>query len=155
MIETLETEINGNIYTVTQMTARKALRMQAKLLKLLGPAASVILLACSKSKEENGEISTEVDNAIPLAVTHLVDQLDDKTFDALVMELIQGVRKNNVELTPPIFDLEFSGDLNTLFILLKFILEVNFSGFFQEGGILSMLLPAKKENANTAEFTKN
>lgn len=145
MIETLETEINGATYSVTQMTARKALRMQARLLKLLGPAASVIIVAASKKKSDDGEISDDADNAIPLAVTHLVDQLDEKNFDALVLDLLVGVRKNNMELTPQIIDIEFSGDLNSLFLLLKFVLEVNFSDFFEAGGIISMLLPPQTE----------
>lgn len=141
MIETKELELNGSTYLVTEMTARKALRMQARLLKLLGPAASAIFLAAANDVDK-------ADNAIPMAITHLVDQLDDRTFESLVMDLMQGVRKNGMELTPEIIDLEFAGDLNTLFLVLKFILEVNFSSFFAQGGILSAVLPL---NMTTSE----
>lgn len=148
MIETKELELNGSTYLVTEMTARRALRMQARLLKLLGPAASAIFLAISK------DVDT-ADNAIPSAITHLVIQLDEKTFDGLIMDLMQGVRKDGMELTPAIIDIEFSGDLNSLFLILKFILEVNFSSFFREGGILTTLLPVQTAKPITHESTQN
>jgi len=148
MIETKELELNGSTYLVTEMTARRALRMQARLLKLLGPAASAIFLAAAKDVDS-------ADDSIPNAITHLVDQLDEKSFESLVMELMQGVRKDNMELTPAIIDLEFAGDLNSLFLVLKFILEVNFGSFFSEGGILTTMLPVGRTNQVTAESTQS
>lgn len=136
MIETREKEIDGSTYSVTQMTARRALRMQARLLKLLGPAASALFVAATKDLKS-------ADDSIPKAIAYLGENLDEKTFDSLVMELMAGVRKDNHELTPATIDMEFAGDLNTLFLVLKFVLEVNFGDFFSEKGILSMFLPQK------------
>ena len=135
MIDSKEIDLNGNKYTVTQMTARNAIKMQARLMRLLGPAASAIFVAAAK------DLKT-ADDAIPTAITYLVQQLDEKTFENLVMDLMHGVRKNNYEMSPQSIDVEFSGDLNTLFLLLKFILEVNFGDFFSEGGIFKSLMPA-------------
>ncbi len=132
MIKAEDKVINGSTYTVTQMTARKALAMQAKLMKLIGPSAGVML-------SQSGKSITEAEQCLPQAILMLVNQLDEKTFDSLVMELMQGVRKDNFELTPQVLDMEFAGNLNTLFLVLQFVLEVNFGDFFLPGGILSGL----------------
>lgn len=130
MIETREKIINGSTYSVTQLPARRALKLQAKLIKLLGPAVSTIFIA-------SGDLDT-ADQSIPKAVSALVTQLDDKTFDQLVLELLQGqVRRDGKEITEHVLDLEFAGKLNELFLVISFVLEVNFGDFFQEGGILS------------------
>lgn len=149
MIKAEDKVINGNNYTVTQMTARKALALQAKLMKLLGPSAGVMLSQAGKSAEE-------AEKCLPQAIIMLVNQLDERTFDSLVMELMQGVRKDNFELTPQVLDMEFAGNLNTLFLVLQFVLEVNFGDFFAQGGILNGLLDSKKEISPLLkkEFTK-
>ncbi len=138
MIETRDEEINGSVYTVTQMTARRALKMQARLIKLLGPSISQIFVSAN-------DTSSNADNAIPKAISLLSDQLDEKTFEQLVLDLMQGVRKDGHELRPEIIDMEFAGNLNTLFLVLKFILEVNFSDFFRPGGILGEFFNTKNE----------
>lgn len=137
-IETHEREINGDIYLVSQMAAMRAIGMQARLIKLLGPAFSTIFVAAS-------EDPTTADRSIPQAIMLLSSQLDEKTFQQLVLDLTQGVRKNGMELTKQIIDIEFSGKLNTLFLVLQFILEVNYADFFREGGIIKALLPPVKE----------
>lgn len=137
MIETLDKEINGSVYTVTQMTAIRALKMQARLFKLLGPAASAIFIAAAKDVDS-------ADNSIPLAISHLGNQLDEKTFENLVLDLMAGVRKDGMELKKELIDMEFAGNLNTLYLVLQFILEVNYADFFQDGGIFKAILPEKK-----------
>ncbi len=133
MIETKEIVLNGSVYSVTQMPARRALKVQAKLMKLLGPAiGQMFLVSSSDSADEN----------IPKIISLLVDQLDEKTFDTFILELIEFyVRKDGKEVNAQTFDLIFAGKLNELFLLLKFILEVNFADFFQEGGIIKSLTP--------------
>jgi hypothetical protein len=133
MIQTLEKTINGSSYSVTQLPARRALRLQAKLVKLLGPAVSTIFVA-------SGDLDN-ADQSIPKAIAALASQLDDKSFDQLVLDLLQGqARKNGKEINEAVLDMEFAGNLNELFLLLAFVLEVNFGDFFREGGILSSFL---------------
>jgi hypothetical protein len=138
MIETIEKNIGNSRYMITQLPARRALRLQAKLLKLLGPSAGVMLLAASKD-------ILNADDSIPKAISLLVEQLDEKTFDQFVVEMLQGVRKDGVELNEKTIDLEFSGNLNELFLVLKEVLGANFGDFFQEGGIIKALF-SEKEN---------
>lgn len=137
MIETLEKEINGSKYSVTQLPARRALKLQAKLAKILGPCCSEIFIAAGKDVDS-------ADSIIPKAISLLLDKIDDKTFDEFVVEMLQGVRKSGIELTASTVDLEFAGNLNELFLVLKFVLEANFSDFFSGGGILSSLLNLQK-----------
>ena len=124
MISVKEKEIDGAKYTVTQMTARRALQMQAKIMKLIGPSIGEAISA------SGGEAS------FGKAIGTLAATLDEKTFDSFILELLNGVRKNGMELKESTIDLEFAGALNTLFKVLAFVLEANYADFFSEGGIL-------------------
>ena len=145
-IETFEKVIGGSNYMITQLPARRALKLQAKLLKLIGPSASLLFAAAAKDLDS-------ADDSIPQAVRLLAEQLDDKTFDALVMEMIKGVRKEGHEIDERNIDMEFAGNLNELFLVLQYVLEVNFGDFFQEGGILKSLM--KKEEKEKVPQTSS
>lgn len=132
MIETKEKEINGSRYTVTQMTARRALRMKAKLLRLFGAPLAQLFLPSGEEPIDGMAFSK--DEAVK-ALQSLAMELDDKTFEFLIVELLKEVRKDGVELTESVIDLEFAGDLLTLFKVVWFVLEANFGSFFGEGGI--------------------
>lgn len=132
MIETKEKQIDGSTYLVTQMTARRALRMKAKLLKLFGTALAEIFLPSDDQPIEGlGFSKQEAINAIQ----SLSCDLEEKVFESLLVELLSGVRKDNVELTEAIIDMEFAGKLQTLYKVVWYVLEVNFSSFFGESGI--------------------
>lgn len=131
MIETKEKQIGDSVYMVTQMPAMTAIGMQARLLKLIGPSFATLFAA---GNQENP------DGSLPLAISLLVEKLDEKTFQNLVIDLMRGVRKDGVELDKKKIDLDFAGNLNELFLIMQFVLEVNFSDFFQEGGIIGDLI---------------
>ena len=139
MIETKEKIIGDSTYSVTQMPAMRALRTQARLLKLLGPAIGVLLIAESQ-QEGNGD--KEIGNSLML----LASQLDEKNYDSLMLDLTQGVRKNGMELNKSIIDMEFSGKLNEFFLVIQFILEVNYADFFQGNGLIKKMLDHLAEN---------
>lgn len=114
MIETKEKEIGGAVYTVTQLPARRALKLKAKLLKLFGPALTQILLLSNDAEEKKPDEMTTDELASQLSmnpvdkyriadlrkggmvkgVQLLVSNLDDKTFDELCVEILQGVRRD-------------------------------------------------------------
>ncbi len=131
MIETKEKTINGSKYSVTQFTAFKALRIQNKLIKLLGPS-----LGCVFSSYD----PKDPDKGLPLALKMLAEQLDEDVFENLVIEILQTTRKSGHELKRDLINMEFSGKLNELFLVLQFVLEVNYADFFSEGGIITNLL---------------
>lgn len=133
MIETKEKLIGDSNYSVTQMTALHAIRMQARLLKLLGPSFAAMIAAGGKENP---------DSSLPLAISLLSEKLDEKTFEDLVLDLLKCVRKDGAELTREKINLDFAGKLNEIFLVMQFVLEVNFSDFFQEGGIIAELRKA-------------
>lgn len=132
MIETREQVINGSRYTVTQMTARRALRMKARLLKMFGKALAQIFLP---SNDESIQGMAFSKNSAVSAIQSLCESMDDKAFESVLVELLSGVRKEGMELTEGIIDLEFAGDLATLYQVVWFVLEANYSNFFQALGI--------------------
>lgn len=136
MIETKEKVIGESNYSVTQMPAMTAIKMQARLLRLIGPSFGAM-------------VASGDDSSIPTAISLLTDKLDANTFETLVLDLCRGARKDGVEMTRQKIDLDFAGNLNELFRVIQFILEVNFSDFFQEGGIIAELKKAAEKDSPT------
>jgi len=137
MIETKEKTIDGANYSVTQLPARRALRLKAKLIKLCG---SMFL----------GRDSNSLQAAF--------QSIDENQFEALCMEMLQGVRKNGIELTPATFDLEFAGDMASVYKLLCFVVEVNYANFLDMIGIGLPSFsedPPKTTTGTKKTFTKN
>lgn len=157
MIETRTKDINGATYSVTQLPARRALKLQCKLMRIFGPPLAQLFLSTDSKASDQVVINDTDGSAIALPFTKdeavkslalIMAQLDDKTFESLVLELLQGVRKSGVELTEPVIDLEFAGDLATLIKVLWFVLEVNYDNFFGDrgfGSLFSWQAPARKE----------
>lgn len=148
MIETREKKIDGSSYSVTQMTARKALRMKAKLLRLFGASLAQIYLP-GEGKPMGG-MAFSKDEAVK-ALQCLALQLDDDSFESMVVELLSSVRKDGVELNEHVIDMEFAGDIATLYKVIWFVVEVNFSSFFVESGIGNLFgetEPLKKKTMN-------
>jgi len=135
MIETREKFIEGATYTVTQLPARRAIKLKARLIKLFGPVmAQIFITATATSAEEQKK------NGLVKAIEILGNHIDENQFESLLVELLNGVRKNGVELTPSVIDLEFAGDIATLYQVAWFVIEVNFANFFSLIGIGSQFL---------------
>lgn len=150
MIETIEKTIDGKRYSITQMTARRALRMKAKLLKTFGSSLAEIFLPSKEEPIEGlGFSKKEAVNAL----SSLALQLDDNTFDSLITELLSGVRKEGVELTESVIDFEFAGELFTLFKVIWAVLEVNYGSFFGKSGIGSLLQEEEEIPQQTTKKT--
>lgn len=142
MIETREKVINGSTYSATQLPARRALKLQYKLIKIFGSAISQVLLPSlsdDKGKVEGSTISLGIDKrGISSAIMSITSQMDDACFESLIKELVQGVRKEGRELTDSFIDTEFAGDLSTLWKVIWFVLEINFDNFFEDLGFGSL-----------------
>lgn len=128
MIETKEKIIDGSVYTVTQLPARRALKLKAKLLKNFGS----LLFANDSS-------------------SNAWYNFDENQFESLCLEMIQGVRKDGVELTPATFDLEFAGNVAGIYKMLLFVIEVNYSNFFS---MFDIGLPSFPDNPKLQVDTK-
>jgi len=141
MIETREKEIKGSRYTVTQLPARRAIALKAKLIKLLGPSLMHLFnLSKDKSDEDNSCILSK-------AIETLADKLDPVEFENLIVQLLATARKDGKELLPHVIDIEFAGDMEALYTLLIFALEVNYENFLSLVGLnIGSLFQGQKEN---------
>jgi hypothetical protein len=83
MYQTIEKTINGSTYSVTQLPARRALKLKARLLKVFGPSLAQMVF----TRENESPLDQE--NVVK-AITLLVNQLDDATFERLTVEILQG-----------------------------------------------------------------
>jgi hypothetical protein len=132
MIESKEKTINGVTYMVTQFPARRALRLQTKLVKLLAPSVSALAGGANLSDVKNvmdAKIGGEV---ISKAVTTLVERLDEDYVVNLIMELLASTRREGKEISEAQFDMIYAGNFKELFQALYFVVEVNFGSFFQD-----------------------
>lgn len=133
MISTQETEINGHVYSVTQLPARRALRLQYKLMKIFAPSLPMLL------DFGNGDLGKKTigitTDKLSDAFLEIFTQMDERTYESMIFEMLQGVRRDGVEMTPNTVDIDFMGDLMSLMKVLWFVLGVNFDSFFGANGI--------------------
>lgn len=110
MIEQKIVNVNGTDYMLTQFGGLQGLKLGKQLIKLIGPAFS----------------SLQSEGGIAKALELLFDSLDDNT-EKLIVDLVSGASKNGVAIN---FNLEFAGQYDTLFLLVKEIVEFNYGSVF-------------------------
>ena len=137
-VETRDKVIDGKKITVTQFPGRKALFYKVKLIKLFGSSIGAML---AQAKGLTAQVDMSVFAA---AMDKLATTVDEGEFTRFVLELLQLTRIENVPITEASFDMEFAGNLLSMYKILWFTLEVNYGSFFGENGIgkiLSALQP--------------
>lgn len=138
MIESRSKVINGSAYTVTQLPARRALRLKTRLVKMFGASFSAFISAMS---DPNSTIT------MSQIIELLTPRLDESEFESLMMQMLIGVRKEGMELNEGLIDVEFAGDLDSMFKVVWFVVEVNFANFFSMIGIGKLF----QENASLSD----
>lgn len=127
-------EVKGDVYTVTQFKATKALRVLTELGRLVGPSVGLLV-------DDSEGVSFEDPDLISKAVAALAERADADTVEKLVRTLSESTQvqvggQGALLQLPAIFDTHFAGsDLPNLFAWLKFALEVHFGGFFDSLGV--------------------
>lgn len=130
MIETEKKKIDGIVYKVQQMDAIRGLIVEAKLIKLLGPAIGKTLIS---GKADKSELKDK-------AIGHLVENFDDSAVVDFVISLfdkgVYFVDKEDDD-SMVIFKTHFTGKPMTVWKVVWFILSVNFGGLMGklEGGL--------------------
>ncbi len=129
MREQKQKTIGTTIYAVTQMGAVRSLKVQAKLIKILGQSIFKLVGA--------GEV--DVQKTLELLIPPLMDNFDDKEVSDLVLSLfsegvflVEGEHKSVLD-----FDLHFAGKPFDMWKLAGFILEANFMSGKSEGSTSS------------------
>jgi hypothetical protein len=115
---------------VTQLPATRAMKLLAKLGKLLGPSLAKVVAAA-----RGGSLLQLDADTLTGALSGLFEQLTDSEIDSLVTDLTRGTVAATPEgQTVPVsgreFDSLFQGSLLEGFRFLGFVLEVNFQDFF-------------------------
>jgi len=144
-IETREKSIDGLQISVTQFPGRRGFKVQTKLLKYFTPLISAFGKAQGKEDAEDVSIiDREIDTE---SLMRFSESLDNDNALQFVFQLLEGTRIDGREINEAVFDEKFAGNFLTLYKILWFVVEVNFSSFFDEGGIGKILSKVKKEKS--------
>lgn len=138
-IETRKKTIGEHEVAVTQLPARRAIKLKIRLINIFGPAIGELL-----GSVENVKGSTLMDadingSTLSAGFTQLAKAVDPDLMVALMEQLFQAVRIDGKEFNWEIADMEFAGDLGRLYEIAFFVLRVNFESFFVNGRIGTIL----------------
>ncbi len=121
MLESKEKIIGGVTYIIKQMNGVKALKTQAKIIKIVGPALLPLFIS---GKADFGKESIE-------KIMPALQSFDDDEVVNLVLSFFEGgdiLKKGpQGENATVDFDTDFQGKIMDVWQLVKFVLEVNFS----------------------------
>lgn len=137
MIKTRTEKINGKDISVTQLPARRAIRLKAKLLKLLAPTFGALFEGAPKVRTLSSIDIQPV--TIGKAMERLAETLEPTEYESLILESLSGTKIDNADITPQVFDIVFGGEMLFLYKVIWFSLKVQFEDFFGEGGIGKLL----------------
>lgn len=117
-MEQKQKAIGNNIYLVTQMDAVNALKVQTKLIKILGAGIFSLMDKGSKAQEK-----------IATLIPALMDNFDDGAVNELVLSLYEKGVFIKVGDNPKVVDFatHFAGKAMEMWQVTAFILEANFS----------------------------
>jgi len=128
MIESKTREIDGHQYQVTQFAAMTGLRYAVRLVKIIGPGLGKALGGVDSLA---GLMEADLSDAgIGGMVQALTDNLDADGTPRLILDLLSATHRDNKEMTETVFNTVYAGNYGELVKALKFVLEVNYGGFF-------------------------
>jgi len=139
-IKTETREINGNLWRIQAFPGRKALRVQSRLSRLLGPALGALVSTAGEEGVMNKDISSIPFDKI---ASLLVDKLDEETVEDTVLLLLSETSINDDPVDGSVFDRHFAANFGELAQGLSAVLEVNFGNFF--AALTSSLATEQKE----------
>lgn len=110
-------DVQGTEYLITQLGALKGTRVLKEITKLVGPAFASM-------QKKDGEGQGTIGDALGI----LFENLDNANIEGMIMELASTVAKPNGSAIN--FDMEFAGEYDKLFLVLKEVAEFNFGSVF-------------------------
>lgn len=132
MAEPRTIEIDGFTYTIGRLPPRRALKLENRLLRAVGPAVAQLVTAIPM-KEGKPDLAKLDLGALAGAFQGLMAQLSPEEQDGIMAELLSTVVVTTSEgkggPVMSVFDAHFDGRLPAVFKLCWAALEENFGGF--------------------------
>lgn len=140
-----EVSVDGRRYILNQYTAGKAVKLLARIAKVIGKPIALIT-GGGMGKEMTGEI-------LATAVDALTQNLEPDDLDKMIRDILEGtllIDGNKNKNVVAIFDIEFAGELGHLFNLLKEVLKFQYSDFLAVTAVATQGLTARTEEPKQA-----
>jgi hypothetical protein len=162
---TQKKSIDGIDVHVTPFAALEALKIQALLLRVVGPALGRTVGAIKDLLGSAKLLDLNIDGSgLSGAIAELAEKLPEEQLVDITRRMLRGVQcvtanprepgaKITVAFDDPekfesAFDLVFQGRLMSVYSVIAFVLKVNYPDFFQKilgsGGLLGGILSSKK-----------
>lgn len=109
--------INGEDFQIALFPGSKGIR-------LLNKIRAIALPAIAELQKEEGS----TDEVVSAFIAKVMEGMDKVDVEALVKEIITAVSKNNIAIN---FDIEFAGEYDKLFLLVKEVVMFNFGSVFR------------------------
>lgn len=142
-------EINGVTYEIQQLPARRAMKLLARLGKLVAP-----LVAVAQGAAKSGGVLKLDAGLLTSAVGGLFDALPPEDVEPLMAELFASavILDGNARVPLwPVFDLRMQGRTFDVLKLAAFAVEVNFGDFFD--ALRANMPAAEAEKPSTSPST--
>lgn len=135
MVETTRRQLSGHAYEVTEFPARQGLRLQARLLRIVGPSIAALgaeALQGAQPSDVGSLLDVDISSeALTRAVGELVARLDEQRVERLILDLLgQTTRDGRPVGEETEFDAAYTGNYGELLRAIGLVLEVNFGSFF-------------------------
>lgn len=151
MKQTIEIELDGDVYMTSLYSATKGFKLLTKLAKYLGKPITTLGVAGGLEANITPELIGSIFDSAQ-------DVLDENQLDKLIKEILEGVifidssTGKNRQLN---FDVDFRGKYLTLFKLLAEILKFQYSDFLSElMRHANDLAPQEQSKSNKRIITK-
>lgn len=117
-LHTQEKQIGESVYVVTQLPAMRALKLSARISRVVGPAMAKAVPAGGKGAIDVGGVAQA-----------LFDRLDPDELEKILRELL-GTATTGGQAVMETFDIAFAGKLEDAVALVAFALQVQFGTLF-------------------------
>ena len=128
-----EKKINGETYKVAPMLATEAIVLQARLMRVLGPAAAKLPAIIASRKEGVGdEEKARADQEAIAAITGIFAGSEPREIAGLIKDIVETamVRRPSGVYEQIDMDNDFTGRLGDLIPVVTFALKEQFGDFF-------------------------
>jgi len=135
-------QVGKNAYIIKQYDPKRAAKVFAQLLRVLGPSLGALLQEIevkpgSSKKEVMDSAKLKVLAVVPAAIRELTSNLDDEAIDKLFDSLTDCVLFAGSPITGSVFTAHFTGNLKGVQDLFMEVVRYQFADFF--GGLFAAL----------------